>query len=106
MWSVESHSFISPCGVDAFTFTEDEIPKGMDATHIKALHITVFLNDQSVPKTLVDTGAALNICPLSTFHTLRLKESLLTPLEAKPSTTYSETGSTAAKTKAQGRERK
>lgn len=45
----------SPCGVDALTFTEDEIPKGMNATHIKALHITVFfLNDQSVPKTLVD----------------------------------------------------
>lgn len=42
MWSVESHSFISPCGVDALTFTEDEIPKGMDVTHIKALHITVF----------------------------------------------------------------
>lgn len=41
----------------------------------KALHITVFLKENSIPKT---PGAVLNLCPLSTFHTIGLKESLLT----------------------------
>lgn len=68
--------------INALTFTEADAPKGIDGSHIKALHITVFLKDHSIPKMLIDTGAALNICPLSTFHALGLKESLLTPSTA------------------------
>ena len=30
--------------INALTFTEDEIPKGMDTTHIFALYITIFIN--------------------------------------------------------------
>ena len=56
-------------------FSDDEIPSnGHGST--KALHITIKVNDCTLPKVLIDNGSSLNVMPLSTLMRLLVDRSL------------------------------
>jgi hypothetical protein len=47
-----------------------EKPRAKNYKHLKALYLKGYINGQPVNKTLVDTGAAVNIMPYSVLHRL------------------------------------
>ncbi|XP_059314844.1 uncharacterized protein LOC132065452 [Lycium ferocissimum] len=51
------------------SFSDDELPRE-GKTHNKALHITVKCRDKIIPQVLIDGGARLNVCPMTTLKQL------------------------------------
>ncbi|XP_059288162.1 uncharacterized protein LOC132041467 [Lycium ferocissimum] len=51
------------------SFSDDELPRE-GKTHNKALHITVKCRDKIIPQVLIDGGAGLNVCPVTTLKQL------------------------------------
>ncbi|XP_059295481.1 uncharacterized protein LOC132048812 [Lycium ferocissimum] len=51
------------------SFSDDELPKE-GKSHNKALHITVKCRDKIIPQVLIDGGAGLNVCPVTTLKQL------------------------------------
>ncbi|XP_059277572.1 uncharacterized protein LOC132031625 [Lycium ferocissimum] len=51
------------------SFSDDELPRE-GKSHNKALHITVKCRDKIIPQVLIDGGAGLNVCPVTTLKQL------------------------------------
>ena len=60
------------------TFTDKELPPE-GANHNKPLYISVKCRDKWVPVVLVDTGSAINVCPLRTTNAIGLKPADFVP---------------------------
>ena len=58
------------------SFSDDEIPPN-DRGSTKALHITIKVNDCTLPKILIDNGSSLNVMPLSTLMRLPVDRSYM-----------------------------
>ncbi|XP_060170656.1 uncharacterized protein LOC132601591 [Lycium barbarum] len=51
------------------SFSDDELPRE-GKSHNKTLHITVKYRDKIIPQVLIDGGAGLNVCPVTTLKQL------------------------------------
>ena len=58
------------------SFNDDEIPPN-GCGSIKALHITIKVNDCTLPKVLIDNGSSLNDMPFSTLMRLPVDRSYM-----------------------------
>ena len=60
------------------SFSDDEFPPE-GKYHTLAMHIMVKCEDMIVARVLIDTGLALNVCPMATFERLKVDMSLIWP---------------------------
>src|SRR6187397_1494679 len=67
-----------PSTGNLISFSDKDLPPEGDQ-HNKDLHLTVVCRQLNVPMSLVDNGAAINVCQLRTTKKLGIKNKEMTP---------------------------